>query len=983
MKIFLSLIFLLTCGLFATPELPLKFIEDNCQKCHNADKSKGGVDFTKYKTAVDFWKDPKTWKTSIELVQNGEMPTKKELSNEQITYFSDSVANVLDAENFSIDDWSGRPILRRLSAVEIENSLSDIAGLRMDIAKNFPIDSGGGEGFANNADTMRLTPVFFEKLSIAAEKFASHARFEPYKGIVFEEQAAQPLNNEQFLQAQKVNQDDFYTSRSAKMIRHEITQTGMLNKYIDAVGDLMLRQRRTDLEAIKLKASKEGLVPGVIWMWTKFLGNIDKAIKRRKKMAYWTRRTFGPFDDALKSKLTDPNKINEVIELTKYKLAFLFTTRNGIYAKKFDRRIPINGDNSLRISVGPANDGSEFDYINMHNAHFNLEGGKKVYLKNIELLNGQGQVHIGLNGAGKKAKPLNNQKRSHIVGFKAPAQAFFSVPKGAKSFSFGLHMDKQSEGKGYAQVIVDQKQSQELLTDIIDKGYLFIGPGPLAGKMQGQINGLKLYMQFLFYPSTDYVKLTLTEQEKAEEQLLKKKYNWAWELNNYTVSAFVLKYKLKTMPTDHNIQDFPAAIKYKFIKHQKNVEYFKQNLNTEIQHAIGNFAHKLYRKPLQKAELEEWMGLFDKEYQKSGNLQATIQNLVVSMVLHPSFIYRFEEENSDKVNSHDLATRLSYFLWSSTPDSELLHLAAEDKLTDTTVLEQQIGRMLQDSRSSRLSKQFFMAWLHTDKINKDKIPNKEVFPEYNPQLRELMLKEVQFFINDLVQSDRSVNSLIAANHSFLNEELAKFYGIKGISGKQFQKVDLTAHSRGGILGMGAIHVATSYPERTSPVLRGQWILETLIGAPVPPPPVDVEIPEEVMIDKSLTVKEKLAKHRENSSCAICHDRIDPLGFSMENFDGIGRWRTQENGLPIDVEGELKNGAKLPGISGLKHHLSTTGQEDFIEHFSAKLLGFGLGRGLEYPDRAIIRHATDRAKDHDYKFSELVKGLIISPAFLSR
>ncbi|MCH2206418.1 MAG: DUF1592 domain-containing protein [Lentisphaerales bacterium] len=980
MKLISIISLALTFALAATPELPLKFIENHCQKCHNADKSKGGVDFTKYKTAQDFWKDSKTWETSIELVQTGEMPTKEELSNEQIAYFSDSVAKVLDAENFSIDDWIGRPILRRLSAVEIEHSLSDISGVKMDIAKNFPLDSGGGEGFANNADTMRLTPVFFEKLSIAAEKFASHARFEPYKGIVFAEQDAQPLNNEQYLQTQKVNRDDFYTSRSAKMIRHEIKQPGILNKYIDAVGDLMLRQRRADLEAIKLKASEEDLVPGVIWMWTKFLENIDKAIKRRKKMAYWTRRTFGPFNDALKSKLTDPQKIHEVIELTKYKLAFLETTRNGIYSANFKRNIPISGNNSLRINVGPANDGNEFDFINMHNAHFVLKNGKKIPLKDLEPLNAQGQIHVGKNGAGNAADSLDGKKRDNILGFKAPAQVFYAIPEGAKKFYFGLHMDKQSEGKGYAQVIVDQEQSQELLTDIIDGGYLFMGQGPLAGKMRGQINGLRLYMQFLFYPTEKYVQLTLNEQEKAEEQLLKNKYSWAWELNNYNNSAFVSKHKLQESPTSENIK---PGLRNKFNEHSKNVNYFNDKLQTAVKSAVKDFAHKLYRKPLENSALQEWMELFAKEYQKSENLQATIQSLIVSMVLHPSFVYRFEEEHNDKVNSYDLATRLSYFLWSSTPDSELLQLAAKDKLTDTNVLEQQIDRMLKDSKASRLSKQFFMSWLHTDKINKDKIPNKEVFPEYNPKLRDLMLKEVKSFMTDLVQNDGSVNSLISAKHSFLNEELADFYGIRGISGQDFQKVELSEYSRGGILGMGAIHVATSYPERTSPVLRGQWILETLIGAPVPPPPVDVEIPEAVLIDKNLTVKEKLAKHRDVGSCAICHDRIDPIGFSMENFDGIGRWRTQENGLEIDVEGKLKNGTKLSGINGLKEHLTTTGQEDFIEHFTSKLLGFGLGRGLEYPDRAIIRHATDRAKEQDYKFSELVKGLVMSPAFLTK
>ncbi|MCM8532300.1 MAG: DUF1592 domain-containing protein [Lentisphaeraceae bacterium] len=983
MKTFLISLFILSISLLATPDLPLKFIEEHCQKCHNADKHKGGVDFTKYKTAKDFWKDSKVWKTSIELVQTGEMPTKKELSDDQINHFSEAITKVLEAEDFSVKDWFGRSILRRLSPIEIEHSLSDIARVKMNIAKNFPIDSGGGEGFSNNADTMRLTPIFFDKLSIAAESFAAHAEFDPFHGIVFNQNPKPALNNEQYLRSQKMNRDDFYTVRSAKMIRHEIKDKGILDKYIDAAGDLMLSQRRTDLRAIKLKAIEKDLVPGVIWMWTQFLGNIEKEIKRKNKMRYWTVRTFSPFTKALKDNINDPEKINQIIELTKKKLAFLEVTRKSIYAKNFKRQVLIKGSNPLRINIGPANDGHEFDYVNMHDAFFTLKNGKKVYLKDLEPMNINGQVHIGLNGAGQPAKPLADGTRDKTIGFKAPAQVFFSIPTGAKKFSFGLKMDTKSEGKGYIQALVDQKTNRELLSDIVDEGFLFMGPGPMAGKTRGQVESLKLYMQYRFYPTKEYVKLTLSDKDQLEEVNLQKNYSWAWELSNYTDSAFLRKNKLKKLPTSVNIKSFNKKIQKRYDDHIKNSENFKNLLHKQVSSAISDFSLKLYRKPLQDIELKEWMQLFKNEYQKSGKLQETIQSLIVSMVLTPSFIYKFEDEQKGKIDSYDLATRLSYFLWSSTPDKKLLDLAAKKQLSQESILAQQIDRMLKDPKAERLSNQFFMSWLHTDKIKKDKIPNHKVFPEYNEELRDLMLKEVKLFTNDLINNDHNINSLIAANHSFLNEDLAKFYGVEGVTGKAFQRVELASHNRGGILGMGAVHVATSYPERTSPVLRGQWILETLIGSPVPPPPVDVEIPEAVLMDKNLTVKEKLAKHREVSSCAICHDRIDPLGFSMENFDGIGRWRTQENNLPIDVEGELKDGSKLPGIQGLKHHLTTKGQEAFIEHFTGKLLGFALGRGLDYPDRAIVRHATNRAKVHNYKFSELVKGLIISPAFLTR
>ena len=236
MKLSLLLSFFVVCSLSAR-ELPLKFIEDNCQKCHNPKKKKGGVDFTQFKTAEDFWKNSKTWKTSIELVQTGEMPPKKELTQKQIEYFSDSVIEILDSDNFKVEDWFGRASLRRLSPIEIEHSLSDISGVDFDFAKNFPLDSGGGEGFSNNADTMRITPVFFEKLSIAAEKFASHVNFGPKQGIFFEKQPHRALTNDQLYTQAKVDIEDFYNTRSAKMIRHENRRD--MEKYIGPLCELL------------------------------------------------------------------------------------------------------------------------------------------------------------------------------------------------------------------------------------------------------------------------------------------------------------------------------------------------------------------------------------------------------------------------------------------------------------------------------------------------------------------------------------------------------------------------------------------------------------------------------------------------------------------------------------------------------------------------------------------------------------------------
>lgn len=981
MKLTLLLSFFVAMSLSAR-ELPLKFIEDNCQKCHNSKKKKGGVDFTEFKTAEDFWKNSKTWKTSIELVQTGEMRPKKELTQKQIEYFSNSVINILDSDNFKVEDWFGRASLRRLSPIEIEHSLSDISRVEFDFAKNFPLDSGGGEGFSNNADTMRITPVFFEKLSIAAEKFASHAKFSPKEGFLFSKEPHRPLTNDQYYTQAKVDIEDFYNTRSAKMIRHENRRD--MEKYIGPLLELLLRDRKSDMDSIQKLAKKYDLVPGAVWLWTVFLKDTEAEIKKRPRMGFWARWAFKEFNEALKNNVRDEKKVKEVADRTTYKIRYFLNNQSQVFKKFRMQHWKVNSEGLYRINIGTMHDGSDHDYINLENAHFQLENGKKIYLTTLKPQKIQGQVHIGKNGKGEKAVRLNGGSEvKNVIGFKAPAQVFFEIPKGTKSFKFDAHMDAVSKGKSFVQVIGDTKKDTKLVTEFVTEGVTFAGPGESGAKYRNEVDNFSLYMQYRYYPNKSYINKVINSREKQEIENYDYAKHWTWQLNNYTWRAFARKYKLKQVPDGITKPKLSGKAAKAYNQHKKHVDHFNGEFTKNVSAGIREFGNKLFRRPLSESDVKHWFSLFWKEYEKTQNFQQTVQDLVVSMVLHPSFIYRFEENRTGKVSDFELATRLSYFLWSSTPDNELLKLAEKGKLRDEATLDKQISRMLKDEKAERLGEEFFMVWLHVDKIFKDKIPNKSVFPTYNDKLKKYLVQEVKEFAKHLVREDQAVDSLITAKHSFVNEDLAKHYGIKNFAGKSFKKVNLSKYKRGGILGMAAIHVISSYPERTSPVLRGQWILETLIGAPVPPPPENVELSEATMIDKSLTIKEKLAKHREVKSCAICHDRIDPLGFSMENFDAIGRWRTHENDKLIDVEGELKNGTKLDGMEGLQKHLATKGKEDFLEHFTNKLLGFGLGRGLDYPDKSIVRSALDRAKKKDYQFSELVKGLIMSPAFLTR
>jgi len=352
------------------------------------------------------------------------------------------------------------------------------------------------------------------------------------------------------------------------------------------------------------------------------------------------------------------------------------------------------------------------------------------------------------------------------------------------------------------------------------------------------------------------------------------------------------------------------------------------------------------------------------------------------MILHPAFIYKLETQMTGAVDAATFVNRLSYFLWASGPDEELLKLVEHDEILKPEILRQQISRMLKDKKSQRLGKEFFSYWLQINRLCEDKQPNHELFPVYSTGLNQALIEEVMYFCYDFLNSNQPVINLINSEDSFLNQRLAEYYGVEGIEGTNYRKVKLSSQHRGGLLGMAAIHTVSSYSNRTSPVLRGQWILEVLLGTPVPPPPENVELAEfkSEKVEKAMTIKARLELHRQDSRCAVCHDRMDPLGFSLENFNAIGQWREQESGLDIDTLGVLKNGKKIEGVQGLRQYLSHEMKESFVHQFTSKLLGFALGRALDYPDEAIVQYAMEKSKPDDYRIKDLIYYVVDSPAF---
>lgn len=406
---------------------------------------------------------------------------------------------------------------------------------------------------------------------------------------------------------------------------------------------------------------------------------------------------------------------------------------------------------------------------------------------------------------------------------------------------------------------------------------------------------------------------------------------------------------------------------------------------TEI---LSNLARRAYRRPVTKGDVEPLIKLY-KGASLNRGFEAGIETAIRGILVSPGFLFRSEHDPTNvapetvyRISDVQLASRLSFFLWSSIPDDELLGLAAQGKLKNRAVLEKQVRRMLNDARSEALVDNFGGQWLYLRNL-RTKLPDPAEFPDFDENLRNAFQRETELFFDSIIREDRSVVDLLNADYTFVNERLAAFYGIPNVYGNQFRRVTLTDENRKGLLGKGSILTVTSYATRTAPTLRGKWLLENILGAPPPPPPPNVPSLKDDEKVQNLTMRQRMEEHRKNAVCASCHARMDPLGFALENFDAIGRWRSTSGAAnsPIDASGVLPEGTKFNGPAELRDILLTR-REQFVTTLTEKLLIYSLGRDVEYYDAPSVREIIRQAAP-DYRWSSLILGIVNSVPFQMR
>ncbi|MBV8819507.1 MAG: DUF1592 domain-containing protein, partial [Acidobacteriaceae bacterium] len=403
---------------------------------------------------------------------------------------------------------------------------------------------------------------------------------------------------------------------------------------------------------------------------------------------------------------------------------------------------------------------------------------------------------------------------------------------------------------------------------------------------------------------------------------------------------------------------------------------------------LSGLARQAWRRPINPNDLESLLSFYQSA-RNDGGFEAGIRTALQAVLASPEFVFRFERMpktvapgTNYRVGDLELASRLAFFLWSSPPDDILLDLAAKEKLHEPATLDAQVRRMLADNRSQALTKNFGHQWLRLQNI-KEASPDLFEYPDFDRTLSQSMLRETELLFDNIVRADRPITELLTANYTYVNERLVQHYGIPNISGNRFRRVDVTDPNRYGILGHASILMLTSTATRTSPVMRGKYVMEVLLGsAPPPPPPNIPALKEAADLIRPMSVRERLEEHRKNPVCASCHTLMDPIGFSLENFDATGAWRTKDSGAVIDASGKLFDGVKLDGPVSLRAAILNH-SDAFIGTFTENLLAYGLGRVVTYEDMPFVRKIARQAGNDGNRFSAFISGVVTSAPFQMR
>ncbi|MGY8672203.1 MAG: DUF1592 domain-containing protein [Verrucomicrobiia bacterium] len=985
-------------------------LRKHCTDCHGNKKRKAGLNFEAYQTEKDILVHLQKWFSVIDQVETGVMPPedrKIRPTAAEIAKLTSWIRKTIDEFDYESVKDPGKHNLRRLNKAEYDNTIRDLTGVNLRPARYFSGDGGGGEGFDNNAEAMTMLPLMVEKYFKAARDISRHADVSYTRGINFTADLSPTYPPRAYLVRAERKLTNFYNDFFDKLPKYN--PRTQYKPYLMPAMKLALENPEASHKEIYDLAIEKKLMPGVFYRWAIAFINADKDIKTSRWKSHYGHWVLDPWLElqARRESVTDEELQAFHDDFAgKVQLAVSHTRYTGVPGLEVKTSIRENAK-ILYLSVGDMDDGNEFDRIVLHDPKVTLTDGSVAYLGDLELIEkqGEGAIHRDKFPDGKQFESSASKEIKRGFYIEAPALLSFKLPAGAKSFKATMGMEKSATDKGSVQVYA-KDESIPFPKGKHTHSHFYRGPGHFA--IEEAKKWWVIFSSLVGYGKSagakEMIDVSLDKAGQTRLEAIRQEVEYAKRTPIKDFFTFVTKKQfgqlLKTKKEEHpRLSDLAArdrgapeklseSEQKQWNDLRKAAEAFQQEMDGRMKDSLLAFAGKASRRPVSTTDARVIAGIYDKALGETDDFQKAAQRTIQSLLTRPQFLFRIEDEapgqSAQQVGDYAMASRMSYFLWSSMPDETLMKLAKEGRLQDESVLEEQVRRMLKDSKSISLAQEFASQWLGFRKILSEKKPDTKLFPDYTAKLEAAMYQEAVMTFDDLVKQDKSVLEILDSKTAFLNETLAGHYGIPDIKGDHLRKVELTTNQRGGFPAMGSVLVATSYPNRTSPVIRGQWILESLIGGKVPPPPDGVEIDESKLSNKTLTTKERLASHSTNPNCAVCHERIDPFGFTLENYDAIGRFRSKEaNGQAVDAMGDVKGGPQLNGLAGLKRYLMSEKRDAFLHQMAQKSLGFALGRSLEYYDESVIRKTVAELKDNDHRFSALATAIIKSYPFRYR
>ncbi len=949
---------------FQTSIQPL--LKERCNSCHSTKKQKGDLDLERFASVADIKREPMIWEGVLDQMHMGEMPPKKEpqLSSEQKTLLTKWVQDRLEEVALASAGDPGPVVLRRLSNMECTYTLRDLTGVdSLDPVKEFPVDGAAGEGFTNAGAALVMSPALLSKYLDAAKDIASHAVLTP-QGFSFSSRTSQRDWTDESLAKIRAFYAQFSAAGSgskvqAQGINLDTGDSGVLplEQYLAATRDEKMAAKLNPKYLGKLRAALAGTEPNIIldlvrqqWRSGASPAQMVETISQWQK-ALWRFSTIGHI-----GKLNGPKSWQvPVLPLTASETLRVKLPANGVsklHLVSFaigqasaiwdnarlvtpgqkDRPVVITGDEVLI----PTDVGKDAEFVTNVRLHPDSQGAVQVRVLTA-----------------KPAKPTT------LVASKV------TINKPGKK---GTWSDGEKPLSFDAPILVgdDSDMRKRLTAQIAEFRVLF----PAALCYTKIVPADEAVTLTLFYREDEQLqRLMLNKAQVAEIDRLWDELRFISEAPLKQVDVFEQLWQFATQDAD------PKAFEPLREPIYRDAAFFKQQQHdAEPRHvqATLDFATRAWRRPLSATEQTELHSLYQKLREQELPHAAAVRMLIARVLMAPAFLYRGEKAapgiKSVPVNDHELATRLSYFLWASTPDAGLQQLASDGKLHDPAVLAAQARRMLKDGKIRRLATEFGCQWLHVRDVETLDEKSERHFPTFISLRGDMQEEVVRFFI-DLFQNDRSALSLLNADHTFVNANLAKHYALD-VPGAGWQRIEsIQSKGRGGILGFAATLAKQSGASRTSAILRGTWLSEVILGDKLPIPPKGVPIlPEEA--PANLSERQLIERHSHDENCAGCHRRIDPFGFALEGFDAIGRARK------ADTKTVLPDGTSVDGLNDLRDYLVNKRGDDFLRQFCRKLLGYALGRSVQLSDRPLI----DSMIRSDHRIGTLIDLIVRSPQF---